>query len=439
MSFALQEAFPELKPPLTPIEIQEEASRCLECGGIYGPAPCTSACPSGIDIPGFIAALQGGDLASANRIVFSENPLAGTCARVCPTPVLCEGSCVLSYVGLPPVDIGRLQRAAADYARNRLTVSISPQHQAHRVAVIGAGPSGLALAAELARMGDRVTIYDENPDPGGMVRYAIAPYRQRVAPLDDEIQPLLELGVTFRFNTRIAGREAFLALESESDAIFLGVGLGADVDPQLPGQHLFGVWQALPFIRDLKEGNPLAVGRFTVVIGGGNTALDVAREALRLGSEQVTLVYRRDRQSMPAYAYEVQDAEKEGVRFNWLATPVRLLGNAWLEGIECQYQELLRDAGSRPKPRPIPGALFTLKADTAILAIGQSVRRELSEWVPGLQFEHGRLIVDAETGQTLNPQYFAGGDLVGGQSVVEAVQWAKRAAKGIHQYVAGEK
>ena len=438
MSFALQENFPELKPPLTPMAIQEEASRCLECGGAYDRAPCASACPSGIDIPAFISALHKGDFASANRIVFSENPLAGTCARVCPTPVLCEGACVLSSVGLPAVDIGRLQRAAADFAPNRLNVPSLKDHTG-RVAIIGAGPTGLALAAELAGMGERVTIYDENPEPGGMVRYAIAPYRQQVEPLDSEIQPLRERGVKFRFNTRIAGREAFLALEAESDAIFLGVGLGADVDPHLPGQHLFGVWQALAFIRALKDGNPLAVGRSTVVIGGGNTAMDVAREALRLGSEQVIVVYRRDRESMPAYGYEIQEAEKEGIRFNWLAAPIRFLGTAWLEGIECQYQELIHRSGSRSEPRAIPDALFTLKADTAIIAIGQSVRRELSEWVPGLQFEHGKLIVNPENGQTLNPKYFAGGDVVGGQSVVEAVKWAKQAAKGIHQYLAGEK
>ncbi len=440
MPFRLQEAFQELKPPLKSIEIQEEASRCLDCGGIYHPAPCSLSCPSGIDIPGFISALHRGDFVSANEKVFAENPLAGTCARVCPTPVLCEGACVLSHVGLRPVEIGRLQRAAADFSPRLWEASFpSTKDRTWRVAVIGAGPSGLSLASELIRMNFKVTIYDENPGPGGMIRYAIAPYRQRVEPLDDEIRPLLLQGVEFRLNTRLASRDAFLAVEAENDAIFLGVGLGADVDPGLPGQHLFGVWQALPFIRALKEGDPLTVGRSTIVVGGGNTALDVAREALRLGSDTVSIVYRRGRESMPAYEYEIQEAETEGIRFNWLASPVRFLGSAWLEGVECQYQQLVSDRGSRPIPRPIPGAFFTLKADSAIIAIGQSVRQELSAWVPGLRFEHGQLVVDPKSGQTENPKYFAGGDLTGGQSVVEAVKWAKRAAKGIHQYLAGEK
>ncbi len=429
--------FAELKPPFTPMEAQTEASRCLDCGGPYAPAPCSVACPSGIDVPGFIKALRRGESQRAGQIVFSANPLAGTCARVCPTPVLCEGACVLSHVGQRPVAIGRLQRTAADAVANRAAFT-APAGGGGRVAVVGAGPSGLVCASELARLGHQVTIYDENPAPGGLIRYAIAPYRQRVAPLEDEIEPLRQAGVAFRFNTRLTGRSAFLALEAECDAIFLGIGLGADVNPELPGQNLFGVWQALPFIRALKDGHPPLVGRSTVVIGGGNTALDAAREALRLGSDQVTVIYRRDRRSMPAYPYEVSEAEAEGVRFHWLAAPVRFVGDAWLERVECQYQELATGADGRVRPQPVPGALFSIAAENAILAIGQTARAQFTEWVPGLRFEQGRLAVDDNTGQTDNPRYFAAGDAVGGVSVVQAVQSAKRAAQAIHRYLAGE-
>ncbi len=439
MSVQLDEMFRELKPPLTAFEAQKEASRCLECGGPYAPAPCTVACPTRIDIPGFVSAIHHGDENRAGHIVFSSNPLAGTCARVCPTPVMCEGACVLNHVGQRPVAIARLQRNAAHAVSNRAVIDlVSRRGQSRRVAIIGAGPSGLTCAAELVQHGYQVTIYDQNPEPGGLVRYAIAPYRQRVAPLPDEIEPLTRAGVQFRFNTRVAGRDAFLELEKEADAIFLGVGLGQDIELDVPGHRLFGVWQALPFIRALKSGRPPAVGRSTVVIGGGNTALDVAREAVRLGSEQVTVIYRRDRHSMPAYDYEVSEAEAEGIRFHWLASPVGFLGEAWLDAVECQYQELVPDKAGRFFPEPVPGAIFRLSADTAIMAVGQMARTELEQWISGIRFDHGRLVMDADSTRTPNPKYFAGGDAVGGVSVVEAVQWGKRAAEDIHQYLAGE-
>jgi dihydropyrimidine dehydrogenase (NAD+) subunit PreT len=420
----VDERFPELKPPLTDSEVQREALRCLLCGGPYAPAPCTVACPTGIDIPGFIDALAHQDGARAGAIVFASNPLAASCARVCPTPVLCEGACVLNHIGIKPVEIGRLQRAAAAAVGNRPPLSVKDRRGAGRhVVVIGAGPSGLACAAELVQWGYRVTVYDERPEPGGLVRYAIAPYRQWSEPLPDEIAPLRELGVTFHFNTRLAGREAFQRLESEADAIFLGVGLGEDTRLDLPGQDLPGVYTALDFVAALKTGHAPAVGRTVVVFGGGNTAVDVAREAVRLGAQSVTIVYRRRLENMPAYRYEVEEAEVEGVHFQWLTVPVRFVGGPALRAVDCLVRE-----PSAPEGEGIP---LTLPADTAILAIGQQRRHALTEWIPGLRFEHGALAVDPDTGQTPNPKYFAGGDVTGGETVVEAVAAGRRAARGI--------
>jgi dihydropyrimidine dehydrogenase (NAD+) subunit PreT len=428
----------ELRPPLAPEQALLEADRCLECGGPYAPAPCTVACPAGIDVPGFVAAVATGATDAAAATIFSENLLGGTCARVCPVEMLCEGACVLEREGRPPIAIAALQRFATDAAlANGTVLRARARPNGRWVVVIGAGPAGLACAGELAARGYRITVYDEREEVGGLVRYAIAPYRQVSEPLPAEARLLERLGVEFHLGTPIEGPAALRTLAEEADAVFLGVGMGADADVHYPGDELPGVWDSLPFIEALKTGRPPAVGRRVVVIGGGNTAIDVAREALRLGAADVTMVYRRTRAEMPAYPYEIDEAEEEGVRFQWLTTPVRFLGGRRLEALECRLQRLGEpDASGRRRPEPLEGSEFALPADTAVKAIGQRPRSELAAWVDGLCFERGTLIVGANGGRTGNPKIFAGGDVVnGGASVVEAVRDGKRAAKAIDEWL----
>ena len=431
----------ELKPPLSPYEATVEAERCLECGAVYAEAPCVVACPARIDVPAFVSALAEGDAERAAVVVFDANLLAGTCARVCPVEVLCEGACVLLHEGRQAVEVGRLQRFAADWG---LAHGIEPRRRAERngrkVAVIGAGPAGLVCAGELAALGYAVDVYDERPEPGGLARYAIAPYRQRREPLPAEVRMLEGLGVTFHFESAIGSREELRALEKGVDAVFLGIGMGADVDVALPGDDLPGVWNSLEFVEAIKTGHAPKVGRRTVVIGGGNTAIDMAREALRLGADEVTLVYRRTEAEMPAYAHEVEEARAEGVQFRWLAAPTRCIGTSRLEGLECIEMQLGEpDSSGRRRPEPVAGSEFVVPCETVVRAIGQQPRSELLSWIEGLELERGRIDVEPGTGRTTHPKYFAGGDAVsGGATVVEAVRDAKAAARGIDEFLRGE-
>jgi glutamate synthase (NADPH/NADH) small chain len=236
----------------------------------------------------------------------------------------------------------------------------------------------------------------------------------------------------------VRDRASLEAIAAGADAVFLGVGMGADADVRYPGDALAGVWDSLPFIEAVKSEEPPEVGR-TVVIGGGNTAIDVAREALRLGAADVTLLYRRTRNEMPAYAYEVEEAEEEGVRFQWLAVPVRFIGRDRLVAVECQSMELGEpDASGRRRPEPVEGSRFMIPAETAVKAIGQRGRDELAELIPGLHLARGRVEIDDATGRTSDPKFFAGGDAVnGGASAVEAVHEAKLAATAIDEWLRG--
>ena len=432
--------FQELVPPLSDEEAVVEAERCLDCRGPYAQAPCTVACPTGIDVASFVTAVARGSPEEAAATIFAENLLGGTCARVCPVEVLCEGACVLLHEGRRPVEIGRLQRYATDRAlgeRLRFRRPASPG--ALRVAVIGAGPAGLACAGELALLGYRVTVYDAREEPGGLVRYAIAPYRQLSDPLPAEVEMIGDLGVEFRFGADVDGPGALRRIEARADAVFLGVGMGPDVDVRLPGDDLRGVWDSLAFVEALKTRRPPAVGERVAVIGGGNTAVDVAREALRLGAAEVTMLYRRTEAEMPAYRHEVEEARAEGVRFQWLTVPVRFLGAGRLEGIECSYVRLgAPDGTGRPRPEPVLGTEFVIPASAAVKAIGQAPRSDFLGWIDGLELDDGLVTVDPATGQTANPKYFCGGDAVnGGDTVVEAVRAAKIAARGIDAYLRG--
>jgi dihydropyrimidine dehydrogenase (NAD+) subunit PreT len=430
--------FDELVEPLEAGEALVEADRCLECGEPYAPAPCLVACPAGVDVASFVGSIARGDPLEAARTIFEENLLGGTCARVCPVEMLCEGACVLEHEGKRPVAVGRLQRFAAEEAfRSGIELRRAAPRNGRHVAVIGAGPAGLVCAGELATLGYEVAVYDERDEAGGLVRYAIAPYRQQREPLPDELRQLQALGVEVYLGERIGSPERLHEISDAVDAVFLGVGMGEDVDGGYTGQELEGVWRSLEFIEAIKTGRAPEVGRRVAVIGGGNTAIDVAREAVRLGASEVTLLYRRTEADMPAYPHEVEEAREEGVRFEWLTLPVCFLGERRLEGVECRRARLGDpDESGRRRPEPVAGSEFVLPTDTAVNAIGQRPRADFLAWIEGLGMERGTVVVDPGTGQTGNPKFFAAGDATnGGATVVEAVGGAKIAARGIHAYL----
>lgn len=430
----------ELRPPLTAEQAVVEAERCLLCGVPGTPAPCVIACPADVDIPTFIGALADDDPEAAATRVFADNLLSGTCARCCPVEVLCEQQCVLADEGRRPIEIGALHRYAADWglARPRAWRTLAPR-RAERVAVIGAGPGGLACAGELAARGFEVSIFETREEPGGLVRHAIAPYRQVSAPLPAEAQAIADMGVELHFGTSIGSPEELRRLEEEYEAIVLAVGMGADAIVEYPGDDLPGVWNSLAFIEEVKAGRLTDIGQRVLVIGGGNTAVDAARISVRLGASEVTMIYRRGEAQMPAYAHEVAEARAEGVRIELLTDPVRFLGTTRLTGVELRRTRLQPDPSGRPRPESLEGTEFVLPADAVIRAVGQQPRSELFSWIDGLELHGGLPEVDPDTGRTTNPKYYAGGDAVnGGDTVVEAVRWGKLIAGAI-ETAAGER
>jgi glutamate synthase (NADPH/NADH) small chain len=419
--------FEELRPPLTAGAALLEADRCLECGGLEAPAPCVTGCPAGVDVPRFVAAIAAGDPRGAARTIFAENVLGGTCARVCPVEVLCQRDCVLLHDGRPPIEIGALQRYATEWAyANGVQLRERPRSNGRRVAVVGAGPAGLAAAGELAARGYDVTVYDERDEVGGLVRYAIAPYRQSNEPLPDEARLLGELGVELRLGTRVDATR-LAELEAEVDAVVLAVGMGADADVSYDGEDLDGVWESLPFIERLKTGDPPAVGERVAVIGGGNTAVDVAVEAKRLGADVSLLLYRRTEREMPAYEHEVELARREGVEIRFLTNPVAIVGDGRVEGVRCAEMRLGEpDESGRRRPEPVPGSDFVVPVDTVVKAIGQRPREEFRALLESV----------GEDGGTSDPKIFAAGDAVnGGASVVQAVAEAKRAVVALDEWL----
>jgi glutamate synthase (NADPH/NADH) small chain len=339
--------------------------------------------------------------------------------------VLCQRDCVLVHEGRAPIEIGALQRYATDWAyANGVRPRVRAPANGRRVAVIGAGPAGLAAAGELAARGYAVAVYDEREEIGGLVRYAIAPYRQTDEPLPDERRLLAGLGVEFHLGSRV-DMLRLRELETDVDAIVLAVGMGADVDVTYEGDDLEGVWESLPFIERLKTGEPPAIGGRVAVIGGGNTAVDVAVEAKRLGAEVSLLLYRRTEQEMPAYDHEVELARREGVEIRFLTSPVAFVGERRVEGVRCAEMRLgAPDESGRRRPEPMPGSEFVVPVDTVVKAIGQRPRDEFRGLLES---------VDAE-GRTANRTIFAAGDAVnGGASVVQAVADAKRAVRALEE------
>ena len=439
-----ERVFLELHPSLDESEAVLEADRCLDCGGPLSPAPCMDACPTHVDVPRFIREIRQGRPLDAAQTIFNANVLGGSCARVCPVEELCEGACVLETEGRRAVEIGRLQRYATDRAFDAgppsVTETASEKTGKANVAVVGAGPAGLGCAAELARLGHRVVVYERKGHPGGLITSAIAPYKQLVDPLPDEVARIESLGVEFRFGVTI-GRDMTLdALERRYDAVFLGIGLGPDVQANLPGEDLGGVWDSLVFIERVKEERfaELNVGTHVVVIGGGNTAIDAAREAKRLGVADVKVLYRRTEEQMPAYTHEIAEAKAEGVDFQFLTTPTRFVGNGErVEGVECVEMQLGKpDDSGRPRPEPIDGSAFIVEADTVIKAIGQ---RPWTERLDTWNLAHDRGWIQTKRRRTSRAKVYAGGDCTnGGATVVEAVRDGRGAARRIHESLVGE-
>jgi glutamate synthase (NADPH/NADH) small chain len=413
----------ELRPALTREEALVEADRCLECGGAHAPAPCLVGCPAGVDVPRFAAQIAADDPGAAASTIFAENVLGGTCARVCPVEVLCQRDCVLVHEGRPAIEIGALQRYATDWAYEHGVPLREPAPaNGRRVAVIGAGPAGLAAAGELAALGYAVTVYDERDEIGGLVRYAIAPYRQTNEPLPEEARLLEELGVKFRLGARVDAAR-LQELEDEVDAVVLAVGMGADTDVSYAGDDLEGVWESLPFIEQLKTGELPPVGSRVAVIGGGNTAIDVAVEAKRLGADVSLLLYRRTEHEMPAYEHEVELARAEGVEIRFLVNPFALVGTRRVEGVRCAQMRLGEpDESGRRRPEPVTGSEFVIPVDTVVKAIGQRPREEFRALLESVD----------DNGRTSDPKIFAAGDAINsGASVVQAVREAKRAVAAL--------
>lgn len=433
----LEANFAEIAPPLKQEEAVIEANRCLYC---YD-APCVQACPTHIEIPRFIKQIASKNLRGAARTIFQANAMGHSCARVCPVEVLCEGACVYHGWQKKPIEIARLQRYATDRGVAGNWPLFAPGVAlTKKVAVIGAGPAGLAAASYLRRLGFGVTIYEKRALPGGLNTYGIAEYKMTQGTALEEIKMILDLGAEIKSGVE-AGRDiSWEALEKNFDAIFIGVGLGKTQALGIPGEDAAGVVDALSFIERIKTRRfgEMEKSRVTVVIGAGNTAIDAVTQAKRLGTPQVIMAYRRGPGEMSAYQYEYELAKQDGVEFLWNAAPVRVLGNGKVEGVEFIRTEL-QGFGRQAQLKSIPGSEFIVSCDRVIKALGQVKQRSMFEKIYGLDIDpSGRVLVDPKTMQSSNPKYFAGGDAVnGGKEVVNAAQDGKRAAWAIHRYLGG--
>lgn len=429
--------FAEISPALTPPQAAIEALRCLYCFD----APCTIACPTHIDVPAFIKKISSGNMRGSAREILSANILGHSCGRVCPTEVLCEGACVMHEKGEHPIEIGRLQRYAVDYVLdNNIQLFVAGAPNGKRIACVGSGPASLACAAELAKWGYDVTIFDRNELPGGLNTYGIAAYKMRATDAIREADLVKQLGVKFRQQVEVGRDVAFVDLENEFDAIFIGVGLGETWALNLPGEHLHGVYGAIEFIEKTKVQpfQEVEIGKRVACIGAGNTAIDVVTAARRLGAETVYLIYRRGEPEMPAFAYEYQLAKQDGVVFLWQTQPVRVLGkNGVVAGLECVRTSFgPPDAKGRRSAAPVAGTEFKLDVDMVVRAVGQKPATDFLSAIKGLEINKDGTVSVNDRNQTGHAKYFAGGDCAnGGKEVVDAVADGMAAARGLDAWL----
>jgi glutamate synthase (NADPH/NADH) small chain len=425
-------ALAEQLPPLTPNAAAVEADRCLFC---YD-APCTHACPTHINIPQFIKKIATGNLRGSATTIYASNLLGATCARVCPVQELCEGACVLGS-DHKPIAIGRLQRYAMDYAReHRSYPAVTAAPTGKSIAVIGAGPAGLSCAGELAMLGHAVTIFEKNKMPGGLSTYGIIALREPVEIALEETRMIEGMGVKIKTGVEIGKDISPATLQNEFDAVVLSVGLARTPGLGIAGEE--AVVDGLEFIEASKvAAAKLSVGRNVIVIGAGNTAVDCATIAKRLGAELVTMVYRRTDREMSCYEHEYDFARKEGIEFRFLSQPSRVVLKDGLPvGLECLRVELgAPDASGRPSPTPVKGSEFVLAADQIIKAVGQN-KLTLAALL-GLETRKGFITVDANF-RTNVAGVYAIGDCIrssGVASTVMAVEDGKLAAAAIQQQI----
>jgi len=439
--------FREVNQGYTAFHAAFEAERCLRCQEPI----CIDGCPVQIPIPDFIHAVAIGDMAAAAKILRSANPLPAICGRVCPQESQCEAECSMTK-NFDSVAIGHLERYVADWERSQPSTVEAKITRGEKIAVIGAGPSGLVCAGELARLGYPVTIYEALHAAGGVLRYGIPEFRLPKAVLDWEIGLLQAMGVKITCNVIIGKTFTLDELFDKHGyaAVFIGTGAGLPQFLGIPGENLNGVMSANEFLTRInlmrayefpETDTPVRVGKRVAVIGAGNTAMDAVRTSLRMGAEEALIVYRRSEKEMGARVEEYHHAIEEGVNFHWLTNPLEILGNAegWVKGLMCQQMKLgERDASGRARPIPIEGTEFELPVDNVILAIGTTPNPLLTRTTSGLLTnKKGCLVADEHTGLTSKALVFAGGDAVtGAATVILAAGAGKRAAHAMHEALA---
>ncbi len=430
-------------------QAKEEASRCILCPR----RPCIDGCPVGIDIPGFIKAIDEGNMPEAVRILKNKNTLPGMCGRVCPQETQCEEVCVLAKKDAP-IAIGRLERYVADWERANMgekktkTNPVKPTGK--RVAVVGSGPAGLTAAADLAKFGHSVTIFEALHVAGGVLTYGIPEFRLPKEIVQAEVDYVVSLGVKIELDS-VVGKLVTIdeLLSNGYDAVFLGTGAGLPMFMNIPGENLNGVYSANEFLtrvnlmkayRFPEYDTPVKVGRRVAVIGGGNVAMDSARCALRLGAEEVYIIYRRSEVEMPARREEVENAKEEGIHFKLLTNPKQFLGNEqnWVVGMECYEMELGEpDESGRRRPIVKPGSEFVIDVDVVVVALGTTPNPLIAQTTKGLETTRwGTVVADEATGKTAKDKVWAGGDIVtGAATVISAMGAAKCAAADIDKYL----
>jgi len=436
--------FDEVALGYTPEQAITEAKRCLQCTK----PGCTQGCPVGIEIPVFIKHIAEEDFDGAIKVIKRRNNLPAICGRVCPYENQCEKFCVLGKKG-EPTGIGRLERFVADYERKKgARIPEKAGASGRRVAVVGSGPAGLTVAADLAKLGHDVVIYEALHEPGGVLMYGIPEFRLPKEVVRAEIEYVKRLGVDIQTNVVIGKTISIDELREEFDAIFIGTGAGLPHFMNIPGENLCGIYSSNEFLirtnlmkayKFPEYDTPIKVGKRVAVIGAGNVAMDSARVALRLGAEDVLIVYRRSEREMPARAEEIAHAREEGVKFEFLTNPIRMVGdeNGWVKKLECVKMKLGEpDKSGRRRPIPIEGSEFALDVDTVVVAIGQKPNPLIVKTTKGLRItEQGAVWVD-KNGKTSVEGVFAGGDITTGTAtVIEAMGAGKKAARAIHEYV----